>query len=113
MEIFFGVFAAGCGIYCLYGYYMVRVKKEITKTILLPKDVDASKCRDIEGYCKEAQLPLLILGIVTTLYGIVDLYNAYAGGADKLFVVMLVLLFAALVAFVILVNRCNKKYFEM
>lgn len=111
MNGIFGILALGCGIYCLYGYYMLKFKKEINKSILLPKDVDVKKCKDLEGYCKEAQYPILLLGVVTTLYGASDLYNSYVGGADMLFIVMLVLLFVALVAFVVLIRKCNKKYF--
>lgn len=111
MNGIFGIFALGCGIYCLYGYYMLKFKKEINKSILLPKDVDVKKCKDLEGYCREAQYPILILGVVTVLYGASDIYNGYVGGADTFFFVMLVLLFAALVLFVVLIRKCNKKYF--
>lgn len=107
----FGLFALGCGLYCLYGYYMVKFKNEINRTILLPKDVDVKKCRDYRGYCKEAQFPLLLLGVMTSLYGAVDLFNTYVGGADQLFMVMLVLMVVTLVIYVIQVRKINRKYF--
>ena len=44
LDGFFGAIALGAGIYCLYGYYMLKVKKEIVKTILLPKSVNEKSC---------------------------------------------------------------------
>lgn len=111
MEMFFGIFAAGCGIYCLYGYYMARFKKQAAAKILLPKDVDVRNCKDLEGYCRETSLPLLLLGTVTTLYGVSDIYNTKVGGADTLFLIMMAALFITLVVFVVMVRKINKKYF--
>lgn len=107
----FGIIALGCGVYCLYGYYMLKTRHEIKNSILLPKDVNVKKCKDLEGYCREAGKPLLALGIVTSLYGFSDLYNTYVGGADIVFLVMMALMFIMLVIFVIQVRKYNKKYF--
>ncbi|QDW73696.1 hypothetical protein FND36_06395 [Lachnospiraceae bacterium KGMB03038] len=111
MEGLFGIVGVGCGLYCLYGYYLLKFKGEISTSILLPKDVNPKKCKDFKGYCKEVQWPLLILGIIATLYGAVDLYNVYIGGADQLFLIMMILLFAALVIYVIMIRKINQKYF--
>lgn len=113
MESIFGLFGVGCGLYCLYGYYLLKFKGEICSTILLPKDVSPKKCKDFRGYCNEAQWPLLILGVIATLYGAVDLYNVYVGGMDTLFLVMMALLFVALVFYVIRIRKINQKYFGL
>ena len=111
MEMFFGIFAVGCGIYCLYGFYMLKFKKQIANKILLPNDTDVKKCKDVEGYCREASLPLLLLGTVTTLYGASDIYNTRMGGLDILFLIMMAALFITLIIFVISIRKINKKYF--
>lgn len=111
MDGIFGIIALGCGLYCLYAWYMLAFRKEIKQSILLPKDVNVKKCKDVEGYCREASKPLLGLGIVTSLYGASDLYNTYVGGADVIFLVFLVLMLVMLVVYVVLVRRCNQKYF--
>lgn len=113
MDGIFGIIALGCGIYCLYGWYMLTVKKDIAgaKSILLPSNVNVKKCKDPEGYCREAGKPLLGLGVVTSLYGASDLYNTYIGGADIIFIVLLVLMFVMLVVYVVLVRKYNQKYF--
>ena len=48
-EGIFGFIGLACGIYCLYGFFMLKYKKIINRTILLPKRVDAGKCKDREG----------------------------------------------------------------
>ncbi len=111
MEMLFGIFAVGCGLYCLYGFYMARFKKQVAGKILLPKDIDMKKCKDLEGYCRETSFPLLLLGVVTTLYGASDIYNTEVGGADILFFTMMAVLFVTLIVFVIMVRKSNKKYF--
>ena len=47
-EGIFGFIGLACGIYCLYGFFMLKYKKIINRTILLPKGVDAGKCKDLE-----------------------------------------------------------------
>lgn len=111
MESLFGILTLGCGLYCLYGFYMLKFKGEINRTILLPKNIDAKRCKDLKGYCQEVQTPLLVLGIVTTLYGAVDLYNTYVGGVDILFLSLMGALVITLFVYVILIRRINQKYF--
>ena len=82
-EGIFGFIGLACGIYCLYGFFMLKYKKIINRTILLPKGVDAGKCKDLEGYSREASLPLLLLGFIVTVYGAVDLYNIYVERIPK------------------------------
>ncbi len=82
LDGIFGIFGVGCGIYCLYGYYMLKFKGEIMQSLFLPKDTNMNKCKDLQGYCKEAQIPAFVLGIVVLIYGAVDLYNPYVHGVS-------------------------------
>ena len=54
MESIFGLFGLGCGLYCLYGYYLLKFKGEICSSILLPKDVNPKKCKDFPTLEEEA-----------------------------------------------------------
>ena len=49
MESIFGLFGLGCGLYCLYGYYLLKFKGEICSSILLPKDVNPEKMQGFPG----------------------------------------------------------------
>lgn len=111
LDGIFGIFGVGCGIYCLYGYYMLKFKGEIMQSLFLPKDTNMNKCKDLQGYCKEAQIPALVLGIVVLIYGAVDLYNTYVHGVSGVLAVTIVFVFAALVFFCLRIKKINKKYF--
>ena len=104
-EGIFGFIGLACGIYCLYGFFMLKYKKIINRTILLPKG------KDLEGYSREASLPLLLLGIIVTVYGAVDLYNIYVERIPKVFIVMITVVILALFGFAAAIRKCNKKYF--
>lgn len=106
-----GLITLGCGLYCLYGAYLMHSKGEIKQALVLSQDININACKDPRGYCREAQLPLFILGIVVTVYSVVDLYNTSAGGMDTLYWVMFVLAAVALVYYIIRIRACNKKYF--
>lgn len=111
MEGLFSVFILLCGVYCLYGFYMLKFKRVIKQTLMLPKGIDADKCKDLDGYIRGMSLPLLSLGLLTVLYSLVDFYRLYSGGLYKLDVAVFLLVVASMVWFVIAVKRCNKKYF--
>lgn len=111
LDGIFGFIGLACGIYCLYGFFMLKYKKIINRTILLPKGVDAEKCKDLEGYSREASLPMLLLGVIVTAYGVVDLYNTYVQRSPELFMIMLLAVILALFGFAVAIRRCNKKYF--
>lgn len=114
LDGIFGLIGVGCGIYCLYGYYMLKFKGEIIQSLFLPKNTNMKKCSDFKGYSSEAQLPALVLGIIVLVYGAVDLYNTYVQGvAAGLLVVMIVLVFVALTFFSVRIKKINKKYFDI
>ena len=64
---------AGAGLYAIYAYYLLKTKGEITTSILMSKDVDIRKCKDIEGYKAFVAPKILIFGIAALLYGILSM----------------------------------------
>lgn len=112
MNGIFGIFGLGFGLYCLYAYCQLRFKKEINQTILLPKDARMKKCKDLDAYCKAVGAPLLFLGVIVTLYGIIDLYGFYKGQMGILFWIMFALVWVALFWFMATLRKMNKKYFD-
>lgn len=77
----------------------------------MAKEVDLKTCRDLDGYRKEAQVPLFVLGAVVTLYSLVDLYNTQFGGLGVLYWVMLALALLSLFWYTRKIREINKKYF--
>lgn len=69
---------AGAGIYVLYAYVLLKTKGELVTSILLSKDVDIRKCKDIEGYKRFVMPKILVFGIITVFHGVLGLVNSYA-----------------------------------
>ncbi|MGN1165193.1 MAG: hypothetical protein ACI4S2_02035 [Lachnospiraceae bacterium] len=113
LNVLFGVISIGCGLYCLYAYYLLKFKGEITESLLLPKGVDVKKCKDYRGYCAEAQKPVLMLAIATLIYGSVDLYCYYIGGANMVVMIMIAVVLVVLVVYSVWTRKINMKYFKL
>lgn len=98
--------------YFLYAYYQIKFKNEIAESLLLPKGADVKKCKDIKGYCREVQSPVLALGIVTLIYGLTGVYHAFFHNVTTLLLVMVGVVLAALVLYCICIKKINEKYFK-
>ena len=89
---------AGAGLYALYAYYLLKTKGEITTSILMSKDVDIRKCKDIEGYKVFVAPKILIFGAAALLYGILGLVNSYVSPVPGvLYTAAMVLFFVMLI----------------
>ena len=64
MGSFFGIVAIGAGIYCIYGYLLMIRRREIPKGIMLPRDTDPKKCRDVDAYIRMTSLPLICVAVL-------------------------------------------------
>lgn len=73
MDVIF----VGAGLYMLYAWYLMKTKGEIKTALLMNKDVQLKKCKDLEGYKKFISPKMLIFGIACTLYGAFGLVNTY------------------------------------
>ena len=74
---FMDIIFAGAGLYALYACYIMKVKGEITTSLLMSKDVDIRKCKDIEGYKRFVLPKLLIFALSAVLCGGVGLVSTY------------------------------------
>ena len=73
MDIIF----AGAGAYMLYAWILMKKTGEIKTSLLLSKEVDIRKCKDLEGY-KNFMAPKMLVFVITALvYGGYGLVNSY------------------------------------
>ena len=92
------VIFVGAGIYVLYAWVMMKTKGEIITSILMSKDVELRKCKDLEGYKAYIAPRMLVFGIAAILYGAAGLVNTYVaplpgavyGAVMALFLVVLI-----------------------
>ena len=71
------VIFVGAGIYVLYAWVMMKTKGEIITSILMSKDVELRKCKDLEGYKAYIAPRMLVFGIAAIFYGAAGLVNTY------------------------------------
>lgn len=112
MGTFFGVVGIGAGLYCLYGYLLMIRRHEIPKGIMLPKDVDPGKCKDVNGYIKKTSVPLLVLGLLLVIYGVLEMVNQYAVAVETPVFAAMVLSMVALIWFALCTKKANQTYFQ-
>lgn len=67
----------GAGVYVLYAWILLKTKGEIKTSILMSKDVELRKCKDLEGYKAYITPRMLVFGISALLYGGAGLVNTY------------------------------------
>jgi len=68
--LIFDLIALLCGVFCLYTWFRLRREKRLFKnSIICPSSKEPKDCLDEEAYIAYIQPKLLILGIVTFLFG--------------------------------------------
>lgn len=67
----------GAGLYMFYTLYLMKKTGEIKTSMLLSKEVDVRKCKDLEGYKKFMEPKMIIFGAACLVYGAFGLTNSY------------------------------------
>ena len=89
---------------------MIR-KRQIPKGIMLPKDEDPKKCKDVEAYIKMTSTQLLLVGVLLVAYGVMEFINTYAVAIPIPIFAVIVLAMVALVWFAVRTKKANNTYF--
>jgi uncharacterized membrane protein len=64
----------------------MKVKGEVSETLLLGKDLDINKCKDKESYIKKTSPAVLILGIIITICGVITCLRHYILQGNELII---------------------------
>lgn len=110
MNSFMDIIIFGSGVYILYVYYMLKFKKEIKETLLLPKDLPVNKCKDKEGYIAYMSPKVLILGIITLICACFGISESQFHLLGNWYIAVLAVLLAAVIWFIIVSKKATKKY---
>ncbi len=112
MMGFLDLIVIGAAVYLLYGYYLLVVRNEIKEGLLIPKDMDPKKCKDIEGYKKYMGPKILVLAAAALVSGIIGIMQDYfAKASGMIFWVFMVVFFVVIIWFGYAVKQAEKRFF--
>ncbi len=101
----------GCGVYCLYAYFKMKKDGHINEILLLGKGFAEYNCKDKEAYMQKAVPAVLIFGIITVLYGAIDVIHFYVTPIQMLDLIAMGVFFVALIWFMVYTTKLKNKYF--
>lgn len=113
MTSWVGILVFGCGLYCFYAAFQLKVKGIVNTNLLLTKNMIYKKCKDIKGYTREMFPVLLIFAILTTACGIVDMINSFVTDVDVLYLISLGLFFVSFIWFAVTAKKLREKYYSV
>lgn len=108
-----GVVVAACGVYALYSFIVMKKNGSISAALLLGKDCTENMCKDKENYIKKVAPALLIFGIVTTIYGVLDIIHCYVYSMPVVDTCGMIIFLAVLVWFAVYTTKLKKQYFRL
>ena len=72
---FLDIIVVLAGAYVLFSWYLLVTKKEIRQGVMIPKDVDPKKCKNIDGFVRYMSPRTLVLGIMACISGGIGIYQ--------------------------------------
>lgn len=108
---FIGIIVLACGIYAVYSFIKMKSTGEINASLLLGKDYVYKKCRNKDEYIHRAGPALLIFGIVSSVYGILDIIHCYVYSMPAADTAGMVIFFIVLVWFAVYTSKLKREYF--
>ena len=111
MFSFIDIVVVGCGLYVIYLYIEMRNTGKIRESMLLPKGLDVKKCKDADGYIRQAGPKQLVLGIIALLCGVAGLLQDFTGILNYyVYLATLVVFFAYAVWYTVFMKKLIKKF---
>ena len=104
------VFIAFCGGYLIYSALDMKKTGSLKQGVMVRKDADLSKAKDIAGFIEYMYLKTIIVGVCTLICGGVGIINDTYGGLGMLQLVLTFVFFFAIVIFGIMTAKAQKKY---
>lgn len=107
----FDLIITGCGIYVVYTTIKTKVTGEVASGLMIGKNVDIKKAKDIKGFISYMYGKTLFIGILTVICGLLGLLNTYM--LDNLVLLELIVCcvyFVLLIIYCIISVKAQKKY---
>ena len=100
-----------CGVYVIYIYIEMVRTRSIKQNMLMPKDLDPKKCKDVPGYINYMGKRQLAFGIISFICGLVDLYQDFIQPLSFiLYMVVMVAFIVCTVFFCVGMSKAVKRF---
>ncbi len=108
---FLDIVFLGAGFYMLYAWILMKKKGEIKQEVLMSKDIDLKKCKDLEGYKAYIAPKMLIFAVSAMLYGGAGLVNSYVTALPVIVYNILMITFLVILIWFALMTRKGMEKF--
>lgn len=112
MGLMMDAFIAIMGGYFIYKALEMKRTGSLAKGIMVSKDFDLSKARDVEGFIGYMFPKTVAVGICAVICGIVGIINDMYGGLTMVQLALTGVFFAIVVVFGYLAVKAQKKFLE-
>lgn len=99
-----------CGIYMLYSAYLMKTKGELKAGILVSKNVNLERSKDLPGYIQYMYPRSIIFAVGILIYSTVALYSAYVTDLGTIPIITSGIFIVVVVWFGVVSMRANKKF---
>lgn len=100
------------GVYFIYAALMLRFRNKVSTSLMLPKELQFKKCRDIENYKKYMWFRTLISGVILLISGVLCCLGDVYPVLDKVARWFFIPGFMSLVWFAIFSKKANEQFFK-
>ena len=97
------------GLYIVYSVITMKTSGEIN-SVLLSKDMDIKKCRDLEGYKRYLFPRSLVMGLMTVVFGAAGLVNAFVVQLGAVYSALVVVLMVVMIWYFVDYRRGIKRF---
>lgn len=95
----------------LYAWFLMKKKGEIKQEVLMSKDIELKKCKDLEGYKAYIAPKMVVFGVSAVIYGGMGLVNSYVTPLPSmLYNVMMFVFLLVLIWFALMERKGTEKF---
>ena len=110
MDLMLDMFMAFFVCYLLYAAVKMKRTGEVVKGVMVSKEVDLSRARDLPGYIQYMYGKTVIMAGSALACGVVGVVNDLYGGLTMVQLVMSAVFFIVVVVFGVITVKAQKKY---
>lgn len=101
------------GIYIFYAYFSMKKGGPVNNSLLAGKECSEGKCKNEEAYRARTLPAVLILAIVTTCFGIIDMINYLVQRLGIWHKLALAVFFIVLLWYMVYTSKAKRIYFDI